>query len=54
MADYDDEFEEFDDEDDEDGDDFGRVPGGQECDHCDRPATKAIGDHYSCDLHSDD
>ncbi|MFS3509316.1 hypothetical protein [Citrobacter braakii] len=35
-------------EDDED-DDFGRVPKGQECDHCDKTATHALGDHYYCD-----
>ncbi|WP_285130903.1 hypothetical protein [Leclercia adecarboxylata] len=40
-------------EDDED-DDFDRVPKGQECDHCDRPATHALGDHYYCDEHYGD
>ncbi|MCC7577971.1 MAG: hypothetical protein E6661_07005 [Enterobacter sp.] len=40
-------------EDDED-DDFDRVPRGQECDHCDKVATHALGDHYYCDDHYGD
>lgn len=53
--DYDDEErdEDFDDEEygeDDDGD-FDIVPHGQECDHCDNPATRAVNDHYHCDDH---
>ena len=48
FAEYGDDFE------DDEYDDFDRVPKGMECDHCGRPATVALGDHYYCDLHSED
>jgi len=36
---------------DEDDGDFDLVPHGQECDHCDQPATRAVNDHYHCNDH---